>query len=94
MEHVHYREDSSVNIEKTEEKMVIVCKLLTAYLPDNIFNCDKIGLYWRHTQNRSLTVRICMNMYGVRFLLQIVVIPLCRSMHIQTLGAFTLVVFD
>jgi hypothetical protein len=39
-ERVRYGEDSSINIKKTEEEMVIACKLLSTYLLDNIFNCN------------------------------------------------------
>ena len=50
---LHGEEGSVQN--QTEEEMIAIRQVLSAYSPCNIFNCDESALYWKMIPDQSLT---------------------------------------
>jgi hypothetical protein len=53
---VLHGEEGSVT-EESAQQMIIIRQALSAYSPENIFNCDETGLYWKRIPDRSLSTR-------------------------------------
>lgn len=54
---VRYREEGSINEAAIVEQLVQIQALARLYKPEDVYNCDETGLYWKMTLDRGLATQ-------------------------------------